>query len=83
LARPHSKGDWFLVWIAVLGYEVASVAGKGNVIYLTFATLTQSYHLPDVGKMIASILSTILTSNFRLIYYLSKVFPFVIPKQQL
>lgn len=44
------KGDFAFGGVAILGNEVASVAGEGNVVNFPDGTTAKRDHFPDIGK---------------------------------
>ena len=58
------KSNLRLSWVAILCDQIASIAGKHNVIHFSLSTFSCNYHLIDVNKMIQYILSYIGTCLF-------------------
>ena len=78
-----SEGDLLLGGIAVLGDEVAPVAGEHDVGDLTLAAGAEFNHFVDVNKMVLDALIREFTGGFGLVDDLLKISPFCVAEEVL
>ncbi len=76
-----SKSYFFFFGISILSNEIASVAGKHEILNLTLPSLTDSYHFRDLTKMIIHIDSLRFTGFYGSTYGNREVLPSCISQQ--